>query len=72
MPLPEISTMLGQGSSLTISPQARADSSASSRAVVDFNTGSFSVGGSKSTNTLLIVAGLIALAFLFFNRKGKR
>jgi hypothetical protein len=57
---------------LNLQSSARADSRASSSAVVDFNTGSFSVGGSKSTNTLLIVAGVIALAFLFFNKSKLR
>lgn len=58
-------------SNLTNSPPsftsgARADSSAyaNTRTDVNFSTGGFSLGGGGTINTLFIVAGVIALAFV--------
>lgn len=66
-------------SNLTNSPPsfasgARADSSAyaNTRTDIDFSTGGFSLGGGGTINTLFIVAGIIALAFVmreFFKKK---
>jgi len=70
-----LSSLLGGGiPPLNLQASARADSKASSSAYTTFQTGAFNVGGSGGTNlnVILIVAGVIALAFLFLNRKGKK
>ena len=77
--LPDIPKGSSILSNLTNSPpsfksEARADSSAyaNTRTDVNFSTGGFSIGGGGTINTLFIVAGVIALAFVmreFFKKK---
>lgn len=66
----ELLSMVGPATKLSggdKSPTLTATSSADSRSGnIDskFSTGSFSVGGAQTTNTVFIVAGVIALVFL--------
>ena len=64
--LPSIAT--GQGSSPSQSIKSAAESAAESTAYQ--STGAFTVGSSQhQVNVIFIIAGVVALAFLFLNRK---
>lgn len=65
---PLVSGLGGQPTAM----MSRADSSARTDISSSFNTGSFNLGGTKTTNTLFWVVGIVALIFLlkhFFKRK---
>ena len=66
MGLPSITT--GQGSSPDLSNKSSAASSIGAQTNAQ-STGAFTVGGSKGTNNMLIIAGVIALAIIFLQRK---
>jgi LPXTG-motif cell wall-anchored protein len=64
--LPSITT--GQGSNPSYTSSSAAESAVRSDNVL--STGDFNVGSSQgTTNIVLIIAGVIALAFLFFGKR---